>query len=163
MKQISFGRALLVILSAPSIALSQSVVDHTKDAAAIQVAIANWDRGWKEFNAALATKDYAADADWTNAFGRARKGRSAVEEFLGGQFALPQMRSRTSTASTVAIRFARPDVAVVNSTRETSGQRSASGATYPVRKTHDLRVFVNDNGRWWVVSHLIMDEKEVVP
>ena len=163
MKQISFGRALLVLLSAPSIALSQNAVDHTKDTAAIQGAVANWDRGWKEFDAALATQDYAVDADWTNAFGRARKGRAAVEEYLGGQFALPQMRSRTSTPSTVSIRFVKPDVAVVNSTRETTGQRSASGATYPVRKTHDLRVFVNATGRWWVVSHLIMDEKEVVP
>lgn len=163
MKQIGFRRALLVLASVPSIALSQSAVDHTKDAAAIQAIISNWDRGWKEFNAALATKDFATDADWTNAFGRVRKGRAAVEEYLGGQFALPQMRSRTSTPSTVSIRFVKPDVAVVNSTRETSGQRSASGAPYPVRKTHDLRVFVNDQGRWWIVSHLIMDEKEVLP
>ena len=163
MQQVGFRRALMVLLSVPSIALAQSAADHAKDADAIQVAVANWDRGWKEFDAALATQDYAVDADWTNAFGRPRKGRAAIAEYLGGQFALPQMRSRTTTPSTVTIRFVRPDVAVVSSERQTSGQRSASGAPYPVRRTHDLRVFVNDQGRWWIVSHLIMDEKEVIP
>lgn len=162
MFQIGRRLVLLALLAVPAAALTQGA-DHTKDAAAIQAIIANWDRGWKDFDAALATKDYATDADWTNAFGRPRKGRAAIEEFLGGQFALPQMRSRTSTPSTVSIRFVKPDVAVVTSDRQTSGQRSASGATYPVRKTHDLRVFMNDQGRWWIVSHIIMDEKEVVP
>ena len=162
MFQIGRRLVLLALLAVPSAALTQGA-DHTKDAAAIQAIIANWDRGWKDFDAALATKDYATDADWTNAFGRPRKGRAAIEEFLGGQFALPQMRSRVSTPSTMSIRFVKPDVAVVTSDRQTSGQRSASGATYPVRKTHDLRVFMNDQGRWWIVSHIIMDEKEVVP
>ena len=141
----------------------KAVEDHTKDQDAIRRAIANWDRGWKDFNARLATQDYADDADWTNAFGRARKGRVEVEKYLTDLFQTPQIRSRTSTTSTVDIRFVRPDVAAVTSSRDTVGQRTASGAEYPTRKTHDLRVMANHNGKWVVVSHLIMDEKEVRP
>jgi hypothetical protein len=43
------------------------------------------------------------------------------------------------------------------------GQKTGSGAEYPTRKTHDLRVLVRDKGQWTIVSHLIMDEKEVRP
>ncbi len=130
------------------------------DEVAIIQAITNWDRGWKEFNAELATEDYADDADWTNAFGRTRKGKTAIREFLTGLFSAPEMRARTSSPSTISIKFVRPDVAVVSSYRETVGQKTASGREYPTRKTHDLRVFTKEKGRWVIVSHLIMDEKE---
>lgn len=133
------------------------------DKAAIRQAIANWDAGWKEFNAELASQDYADDADWTNAFGRSRKGKAEIQKFLVGVFARPEMRSRRTTPSTVSIRFPRPDVAVVSSTRETVGQKTVGGQEYPTRKTHDLRVFVREGDRWAIVSHLIMDEKEVRP
>ena len=56
--------------------------------------------------------------------------------------------------------FVRPDVASASSYRETVGQKTRSGAEYPIRKTHDLRVFVREQGKWLIVSHLIMDEKE---
>ena len=137
--------------------------DHMRDEQAIQRAIANWDQGWRDFDARLATQDYSDDADWTNAFGRARKGRVEVEKYLTGLFKTPEIRSRASTPSTVDIRFVRPDVAVVTSSRDTVGQRTESGAEYPTRKTHDLRVMANQNGKWLVIAHLIMDEKEVRP
>jgi uncharacterized protein (TIGR02246 family) len=126
-------------------------------------AIANWDRGWKEFNAELASQDYADDAGWTNAFGRSRKGKSEIREFLTRLFSAPEIRARTSSPSTNSIRFVRPDVAVVSSYRETVGQRTTSGREYPTRKTHDLRVFSKEKDRWVIISHLIMDEKERLP
>ena len=137
--------------------------DRTNDESAIRRAIGNWDRGWKDFNGRLATQDYADDADWTNAFGRTKKGRGEIEKYLTDLFKTPGIRSRTTTPSTVDIRFVRPDVAVVTSSRETTGQRTASGAEYSTRETHDLRVMANQNGRWVVIAHLIMDEKEVRP
>ena len=151
------------VMSAPAGESGALGADQTKDEEAIRRAIANWDRGWKDFDGRLATQDYADDADWTNAFGRARKGRVEVEKYLTELFKTPEIRSRTSTPSTVEIRFVRSDVAVVISSRDTVGQRTASGAEYPTRKTHDLRVMANQNGKWVVISHLIMDEKEVRP
>jgi uncharacterized protein (TIGR02246 family) len=133
------------------------------DEAAIKQIIASWDQGWKDFDAALATRDYAQDADWTNAFGLARKGQPEILKFLTAFYKSPAARGRKSTPSKTTIRFLRPDIAVASSYRETVGQKTASGAEYPTRKTHDQRVFVRDKGKWSITSHLIMDEKDVRP
>ena len=133
------------------------------DETAIKEIIASWDQGWKDFDAALATRDYAPDADWTNAFGVSRKGQPEIYKFLADFYKHPGTRSRKSTPSKTTIRFLRPDIAVASSYRETIGQKTASGAEYPTRKTHDQRVFVRDKGKWSIISHLIMDEKEVRP
>ncbi len=128
---------------------------------AIRHAINDWDAGWRTFNADLVSHDYADDADWINAFGEKRKGREQIRAYLAHGFTSPEWLSRHSTPSTVSIRFITPDVAVVNSSRQTIGQKTASGQLFPTRLTHDLRVFVHQNGRWEIVSHEIMDEKEV--
>ena len=134
-----------------------------RDEAAIKQLIANWDQGWKVFDPELTTRGYASDADWTNAFGISRKGQSEIHKFLADLYKNAGIRSRQSTPSTTTIRFIRPDIATATSYRETVGQKSASGAAYPTRKTHDLRVFVRDKTTWSIVSHLIMDEKETRP
>ena len=134
-----------------------------RDEAAIKQLIANWDQGWKVFDAELATRDYATDADWTNAFGLSRKGQAEIHKFLADFYTHRGTRSRRSTPSTTTVRFLRPDIAAASSYRETVGQKTASGAEYPTRKTHDLRVLVRDKGKWSIVSHLIMDEKETRP
>ena len=64
---------------------------NVADKAAIRQAIANWDAGWKEFNAELASQDYADDADWTNAFGRSRKGKAEIQKFLLGRSAVSDL------------------------------------------------------------------------
>jgi uncharacterized protein (TIGR02246 family) len=133
------------------------------DEAAIKQVIANWDNGWKGFDATLATQDYATDADWTNAFGESAKGRVGIHQYLANLYTKPGIRSRKSTPSTSSVRFVQSNVAAVSSYRETVGQRSASGAAYPTRKTHDLRIVVREKGHWLIVSHLIMDEKEARP
>jgi uncharacterized protein (TIGR02246 family) len=134
-----------------------------KDEVTIRQVIANWDQGWKVFDAELATRGYSRDADWTNAFGISRKGQTEIHKFLADLYKNPGIRSRQSTPSTTTIRFIRPDIATASSYRETVGQKSASGAAYPTRKTHDLRVLVRDKATWSIVSHLIMDEKETRP
>ena len=137
-------------------ASAQSPADHD----AIGGIVARWDKGWKDFDARLAAQDYGDDADWINAFGGAQKGRAEIEKFLTNLFQRPGIRSRTSTPSTLTIRFVRPDVAVVSASRETQGQRTDSGREYPTRKTHDLRVLVKEGGTWLILSHQVMDEKE---
>ncbi|MFT3926972.1 MAG: nuclear transport factor 2 family protein [Myxococcales bacterium] len=133
------------------------------DERVITEIITRWDEGWKNFDAELASRDYAADADWTNAFGHGARGKTAIFDYLAKIYQSPQMRSRKSTPSQTSLRFVGPDVAVASSYRETVGQKTASGAEYPTRKTHDLRVFARSKGRWSIVSHLIMDEKETKP
>ena len=154
--------ASVFCVAVPS-ARSQGVTSTARDSAAIRAVVGNWDRGWTAFDAHVAAQDFSADADWTNAFGKSRKGQPAIEKYLAALFVTPEIRSRTSTPSTITMRFVRPDVAVVTSDRQTSGQKTASGDTYPTRMTHDLRILVKERGRWWVVSHQVMDEKDVRP
>jgi uncharacterized protein (TIGR02246 family) len=151
--------AVVFLLGAAAPAARNAAVDE----AAIRDVIAHWDQGWKDFDAELATRDYATDADWTNAFGEPAKGKAGILAYLTKLYQNPGIRSRTSTPSKTTVRFVSPDVAAASSYRETVGQRTASGAEYPTRKTHDLRVLARDHGRWVIVTHLIMDEKEARP
>jgi uncharacterized protein (TIGR02246 family) len=160
LKTIAAATVLVAAMAVGHAAGSQAAAD---DEAAIKHIIASWDQGWKDFDATLATRDYAPDADWTNAFGVSRKGQPEIYKFLADFYKHPGTRSRKSTPSKTTIRFLRPEVAVASSYRETVGQKTASGAEYPTRKTHDQRVFVRDKGKWSIISHLIMDEKEVRP
>lgn len=166
---VRFQRFVVLILGVAALVVSRpAICNETSDAQqreenAVKQVIANWDRGWKDFDADVVSRDYAEDAEWTNAFGISRKGRTDIRKFLAELFLQPGIRSRKSTPSTTTLRFIRPDIAVASSYRETVGQKTASGAEYSTRKTHDLRVLVLANGRWSIISHLIMDEKETRP
>jgi uncharacterized protein (TIGR02246 family) len=157
-----FGAVIFIAISA-CVSLPGIAADKLSDEAAIREVISHWDSGWAQFDAKIATQDYADDADWTNAFGNSVKGKTEIYKFLEKLYKSPEITPRKSTPSTSTIKFIRPDVAVVSSYRETVGQRTSSGAEYPTRKTHDLRVLVLDKGKWVIVSHLIADEKEVLP
>lgn len=133
------------------------------DEEAIKQAVANWDTGWKEGQAQLVAMDYAEDADWLNAFGVQKKGRAEIQEFLAALFSRPEFQSRRDTRPAPAIRFIRPDVALVYADFHTVGQTSASGKEYALRKGHTLRVMAKEAGKWVIVSHFIMDEKERLP
>jgi uncharacterized protein (TIGR02246 family) len=158
---LAIGLATLAVGHSGSTAPSSD--QDARDEAAIRRIVGDWDQGWKAFDPDLTTRDYAADADWTNAFGISRKGKAEIHKFLADLYKNPGIRSRQSTPSTTTIRFLRPDIAAATSYRETVGQKTASGAAYPTRKTHDLRVLVRDKTTWTIVSHLIMDEKETRP
>jgi len=99
----------ILVIAAVSIVFGQSTNKkassrgNAQDEEAIKQVVANWDEGWKEFDAQLVTQDYAEDADWTNAFGVERKGRAEIHKFLADGFTRPEMRSRRSTPSTVVI------------------------------------------------------------
>jgi hypothetical protein len=69
---------------------------------------------------------------------------------------------RSSEVTSQAVRFVRPDVAVVYTTFEVVGQRTASGQEIPRRHGHACRVLNKDNGRWLIISHFFMDENESV-
>jgi len=139
-----------------------SVALRPADVVAIEAVIQRWDAGWVAFDAALASQDYADDADWTNAFGIYRKGRAEIHSYLHHIYQTPQLVFRKSTPSVSSIRFISHEVAVVISYRETVGQKTLSGAEYPTRKTRDSRVLLLVKGKWEVVSHLVADQKEAL-
>jgi len=50
--------------------------------AAIAQVVENWNEGWRSKDPALASRDYAVDADWTTAFGMTRHGRDEIEDMM---------------------------------------------------------------------------------
>jgi uncharacterized protein (TIGR02246 family) len=122
----------------------------------------------RRFSAAATARDakayaslYAEDAQWMNAFGDQRKGRSEIEAFLARLFNHPGERDTKGTMiGSPTLRLVRPDVAVVQWVILGEGQRDDAGKVLPKRKTHHSLVVAKDQDRWLIVNHLIMDERE---
>jgi uncharacterized protein (TIGR02246 family) len=128
------------------------------DVSAINAIAHRWRRAFTEGDAGLFVDDYADDAMYVNAFGRACRGGPAIAAFLQEVFDRGDFAAATVTASPPEIRFVRPDVAVAHDFGVTRGQRTTGGAEHPERRTHHQRVLAKDSGRWRVVAHLISDE-----
>ena len=93
--------------------------------AAVTAVFERTEAGFDDFDAELVSRNYADDADWTNAFGVRRKGSTQFRAYLSESFGRPQFRSRApSGPATVSIKFVRPEVAVVRSFRVVAGQRA---------------------------------------
>ena len=159
----------VVVIAASSLVFTQTSDQKTQrdhraeDENAIRRILANWDKGWNEFNAQLAAMDYADDADCLNAFGRKKKGRDELQKFLTELFVRPDMKTARFTTTSISIRFIRPDVAVAYTDFEGVGQKTLSGNEMGKRVGHQIRVLKKENGRWIIVSHQIMDERERLP
>ena len=106
---------------------------------------------------------FAADVDWTNAFGRRLHGREELSQFweqrrhdqnyLAGKM--------TPGSERIDVRFVRPDVAVVHRYAEVVGQiDSTTGKVMPTRRNHCQIVASKEDGKWVIQSELIMDEKQ---
>ncbi len=130
------------------------------DSAAIQGALDNWFRAWEIRDAGLGARDYADDAEWTNAFGMTRRGRAAIEATLREVFGLPFVVAGESRPTAQEIRWLRPDVALVVTVVERVGQQSPTGEPLGTRRTTHHRVFVRDRGGWRIASHLISDARD---
>jgi uncharacterized protein (TIGR02246 family) len=131
-----------------------------RDRAAILAAVEDWDVAWKTRDAALAARNYAPDAEWTNAFGMSRRGEVEIRKLLDEVFALPFVMSGESKTVDQVLRILKPDVVLVVTRVERVGQRSPSGGEVGTRRTTHHRVFQKRGGRWQIVSHLISDARD---
>lgn len=151
-------RAVLLFLMLISLPFS-TFADQKEDKAAIEQAIANWDHGWKIKDPALAARDYATDADWTNAFGMTRTGQAEIESTLKEVFALSFVMAGDSQTVKQGVRFLDSDTALVLSRVQRAGQLNTDGRELGTRQTSHLRVFSRIEGKWQIVSHLISDAR----
>ena len=104
---------------------------------------------------------FAADVDWTNAWGRRLHGLEELSRFweqarhdqnyLAGKVTPESVKTE--------VRFVRPDVAVVHTYNERVGQIE-EGKVIPTRKVHSQIVVSKEDGKWLIQSELIMDEKQ---
>lgn len=140
--------------------MSVSAIAQEKgDQAMIEQAIENWNKAWQTKDFKLAARDYSDDADWTNAFGMKRKGRAEIEKILAEVFALPFVMAGESKTVEQTVRFIKPDVALITTRVERTGQEVADGDALGTRQTSHLRVMVRTGKQWKIVSHLISDAR----
>ena len=122
----------------------------------------------RKFSAAATARDakayaslYAEDAQWINAFGDRRSGRSEIETFLARRFSHPGERDTKGTMiGSPTLQLLRPDVAVVQWVILGEGQRDDAGKVLPNRKTHHSLVVTKAGDKWVIANHVIMDERE---
>ena len=106
---------------------------------------------------------FAADIDWTNAWGRRLHGREELSRFWEQARHDQNYLAGKITPESVKtdVRFVRPDVAVVHTYVERTGQiDSTTGKVIPTRKVHSQIVVSKEDGKWLIQSELIMDEKQ---
>jgi len=105
--------------------------------AAIAQVVENWNEGWRSKDPALASRDYAVDADWTTAFGMTRHGRDEIEDMMRQVFSLPHVMAGRGEVAEQAIRFGQQNgsrrasswaAAVLHAPRGVAGQVSDPGA-----------------------------------
>ena len=151
---------LPLALVAASCTSPRPAADRAVDTRAVEAAVDRWTEAWQVKDAALAARDYADDAEWTNAFGQTQRGRAAIEAQLREVFALPFVTAGQSAPTAQTVRFLRPDVALVWTRVERRGQQAPSGEALGLRRTSHLRVFERRGGAWVITSHLISDARD---
>ena len=153
-------RPLRVVTLALALAICVPLGAAADDKDAVVSVVERNIAAFRDFDAGRASGTYADDADWTNAFGARRRGRADIREFLTNLFARPQFRARAQSGpSEMSVRFAGPDVAIVQTFAEIVGQRGPN-EELPPRKLHRLMVLTKNDGEWLIVSELVMDERQ---
>jgi uncharacterized protein (TIGR02246 family) len=131
----------------------------SEDRKAIVEAVESWTAAWESGDWRLATHHYAKDADWTNAFGVNCKSRRELEATLKHLFSLPHVMAGRDEIAGHEIRSVRPDVVVVKTRIDRSGQLTSSGQPLGTRHTTHLRVLARSDPGWKIISHLISDAR----
>ncbi len=110
---------------------------------------------WNHYDAAGLASLFASDADLLNAFGVAVKGRDAVERFHTALFKSVFQGSRFHIEAT-AIKFIRPDVAMVDVRWSVTGIASLDELARP--DLHGLMAFLltDDDGDWRIAAMHVM-------
>jgi uncharacterized protein (TIGR02246 family) len=117
--------------------------------------------GFNSYDANRIASLFSTDADWWNPFGVHLSGRAEIESFLTRLFNRPGYRSGKNTSQIVfQVKILNENAAVVHGYEESAGQvDDDTGKRMEPRKSHYLDVLVKRDGRWLIVSEMIMDEK----
>ncbi len=129
-------------------------------AAAVRAAFMRYDHGWRTFDPAEIVSVVAQDVEWTNSVGLRISGKAKLGAFLVNLFKQASFRAGTAGPLVIhSIRMLGPDVAVVDSSEETYGQKVWDTLkTVPVQRTNELSVMQLQGGKWLIVSDLGSDE-----
>lgn len=136
--------------------------DRAREEAAVGEVLATLGRGFATNDAQGLEALYAADADWTNAFGTSVHGRDAIVGYLRTLFADARFEAGRMVGEPQAwIRFLGDGaVAVARTYVEREGQRTIEGGELPTRHNHSLKVLEKRGGNWLIVSEMYMDARD---
>lgn len=131
------------------------------DEEAIAEVMGRLGEAWGSSDPTGVAEVYAADAEWTNAFGVVVRGREALGDYLGWLFAQDSdtiSAAESASYRRVSLRYVGKDVAIVHGVTRSnrSGARSGEGE----RRVHNTYVLAKKGDDWRIVHHMIMDARE---
>jgi uncharacterized protein (TIGR02246 family) len=132
------------------------------DQDAIGVTLLSLMSGFSERNVDKLAGVYAADADWINAFGTAKRGSTEIVEYLRGLFADDNFNAgQLEAPPEIQFRVLTPDVVAVSAHLSVAGQKLVDGGVIARRDNHSLRVLQRQSdGTWPIVSEMFMDANQ---
>lgn len=140
-----------VLVLQASMACAQSTPSAADEEAAVRKVVVEMTEGFNRHDARASTVMYLPDADLVTVRGERFRGAEDFEKGLASIFAT-RARAATHRTLNVSVRFIRPDVALVHVTNELSGLIAPDGQRPPPHQELSLRVFVKEQGHWWVAA-----------
>lgn len=148
---------LLTFMTICTFAFGQSI--SPADSAEIANKINDWNKGWKVKDYKITTKWYSDAAEFTNAFGHTRIGKSEIEKFMKEVFQLPFVMAGDSKVTKQKFVMLDDKIVLVITSIERTGQKTHDEKELGTRLTTHHRVFRKDD-EWLIVGHLISDARD---
>lgn len=129
---------------------------------AVCAVVLKVDEGFRHADAAEIAAQYAPEAVWINAPGIELRGPEQIKKLLTRVLSSPTITGSVDSPLEIhSVQFIQPDVAVVVSYLETTGQlQEGTNKTLPTRKTREMQVLSLHSGKWLIDSDLIADEND---
>ncbi|GAC1432452.1 MAG: hypothetical protein NVSMB68_04910 [Thermoanaerobaculia bacterium] len=141
-------RVTLVVLTLALIAIPLSAKESSE--AALRATYDAFVAAWNSHDAKAMAAAWANDGDLVNPFGRAARGREAIETMMQDEHS-KALRQSTYKPGPLSIRFLEPEIAVVESDDEITGMTAADGTAVPAMHIHAVRVMQKKAGKWLAV------------
>ncbi len=152
MKRATVVAALIAIGFSVSGLTSQAQnVGSRGDEDAIRKVVLRMTEDFNRHDAKAATQMYVPDARFVTVRGEVMDGQPAIENGLASILGTRAKNASQRTLD-VAVRFIRPDIALVHVTNELSGLVAPDGQALPSHQELSLRVFVKESGVWSVAA-----------
>jgi uncharacterized protein (TIGR02246 family) len=129
---------------------------NVSDESEIRTIVASFEEAYGRRDGTLWARYFAEEADFTQAFGIYRQGRSSIAQFMRG-FIERQPQAIRPRELGLQISFLRQDVAFVDFRVEVAGIRNRDGSEQPLRRGYMLLVMKKMLGDWKIVHYRFFD------
>lgn len=131
------------------------------DQLAVFATLGALSNGFQQRNADALDEVYSDDADWVNAFGSVKRGRTDIVDYLRGLFADDNFNAgQLIGPPRSTIRRVTDEVVTVSTHLQIRGQALVGGGAIDLRDNHSLRVIARQpDGAWRIVSEMYMDAR----